>query len=350
MNAGSFRTTVTRALTKPAARPAARPTSIAAAGPKSEHLQRIGRGAAGKRQHRADRQIDVAGGDDIGEADGDQRDLGVVEEDREGVGQVRPIVGPQRKADHPENDREDDRQRVAPRQELAEAAGGEGLVLRHRALGLRADDGDAADIVGSGGGAPRMRGPEAGEHAAADDIRLDQHGDDEDAADEGRDGAGGQRVVGLHGHRLAVDHQRPGDRHALAQHLVDEHDQQGAEEAAEDAAATAEDRCAADDHRGDDDQFGAEAGLGRDALVLGDRHQSGDRGAQRGEQEAADAHPARRDAGVDRRLLVAAGGEGLVAPAGLGEHNGAKQMMTSAIGIWLLKPQALVSPNWKNQR
>ena len=31
----------------------------------------------------------------------------------------------------------------------------------------------------------------------------------------------------------------------------------------------------------------------------------------------------RRDAGVDRGLLVAAGGEGLVAPAGLGEHDGA---------------------------
>ena len=60
---------------------------------------------------------------------------------------------------------------------------------------------------------------------------------------------------------------------------------------------------------------------GDDALVLGDRHQAGERGAERGEQIGADAHPARRDAGVDRGLLVAAGGEGLVAPAGLGEHE-----------------------------
>ena len=64
----------------------------------------------------------------------------------------------------------------------------------------------------------------------------------------------------------------------------------------------------------------------------------------------ADAHPVGRDAGVDRRLLVAAGGERLVAPARLGEHDRAdgdddeRRSM-----IWLLKPSALVSPSWKNQ-
>ena len=57
---------------------------------------------------------------------------------------------------------------------------------------------------------------------------------------------------------------------ALAQHLVDQHDQDRAEAGADDAAAAAEDRGAADDHRGDDDQLGAEAVLRRDALVLGD--------------------------------------------------------------------------------
>ena len=62
---------------------------------------------------------------------------------------------------------------------------------------------------------------------------------------------------------------------------------------------------------------------GGDALVLRDRHQAGDRGAERDEQVGADPHPAGRDAGIDRGLLVAAGGEGLVAPAGLGEHEGA---------------------------
>ena len=51
--------------------------------------------AAGERQHRADREVDVAGGDDVGQADGEQRELGIVEEDREGVGQVPPVVGPE---------------------------------------------------------------------------------------------------------------------------------------------------------------------------------------------------------------------------------------------------------------
>ncbi len=59
----------------------------------------------------------------------------------------------------------------------------------------------------------------------------------------------------------------------------------------------------------------------------------------------------RRDAGIDRRLLVAAGGEGLVAPARLGEHARRRPRRRRAkIRIWLLKPRALVSPRWKNQR
>ena len=56
-----------------------------------------------------------------------------------------------------------------------------------------------------------------------------------------------------------------------------------AEHAAEDAAAAAGDRGAADDHRSDDDQFSALAVLGDDALVLGDVHQAGDV-AQRAEK------------------------------------------------------------------
>ena len=114
-----------------------------------------------------------------------------------------------------------------------------------------------------------------------------------------------------------------GDRHALAQHLVDEDGQQRAEEAAEHAAASAEDRGAADDDGRDDDQLGAETALRGCALVLRDGHQAGDGRAERGEEIGADAHPARRNAGVDRRQLVAACGERLVAPAGLGEHDGA---------------------------
>ena len=66
------------------------------------------------------------------------------------------------------------------------------------------------------------------------------------------------------------------DRHALAQHLVDEHDEDDAERAAEDAAAAAEDRGAADDDRGDDDELEALAGLGDRAAVLGHLHQPAD--------------------------------------------------------------------------
>ena len=95
----------------------------------------------------------------------------------------------------------------------------------------------------------------------------------------------------------------------------------------------------------------AEAVLRGDALVLGDRHQAGERRAERRDQVGADAHPVRRDAGIDRRLLVAAGGEGLVAPAGLGEHERAdRRRRRRRSTIWLLKPQALVSPSWKKQR
>ena len=124
---------------------------------------------------------------------------------------------------------------------------------------------------------------------------------------------------------LAVDHDGAGDRPALAQHLVDEHGQRGAEAGADDPAATAQDGGAADDDGGDDDQLGGKAGLRGDALVLGDRHQSGERGAERRQKIGADAHPARRDAGIDRRLLVAAGREGLITPARLGQRDRAKR-------------------------
>ena len=70
-----------------------------------QHFQRIGGGAAGKRQHRADREVDVAGGDDVGKADRDQRELGIVEQDGERVRQDAPIVGPEVEADQPKKRR-----------------------------------------------------------------------------------------------------------------------------------------------------------------------------------------------------------------------------------------------------
>ena len=119
----------------------------------------------------------------------------------------------------------------------------------------------------------------------------------------------------------AVDLDGPGRRPALAQHLVDEHREHGAEAASDHPAPAAEDRSAADDDGGDHDQFGAEAELRRHALVLGNRHEAGQRRAQRRQEIGADAHPARWNAGIDRRLLVAAGGECLIAPARLGQHE-----------------------------
>ena len=85
------------------------------------HLHRERRHGAGKRQHRADRQVDVAGGDDIGEPDREQRQLGIVEQEREAVLQVPPIVGPEIDPGEPQHRRQHDGKRIAPRQELAQA-------------------------------------------------------------------------------------------------------------------------------------------------------------------------------------------------------------------------------------
>ena len=87
----------------------------------AQHLQAIGGGAARKRQNGTDRKVDIAAGDDIGQADRQQRHLGEVEENGEGVGQVPPVVGPEIEAREPQHRDQDDRQRIAPRQELAEA-------------------------------------------------------------------------------------------------------------------------------------------------------------------------------------------------------------------------------------
>ena len=166
-------------------------------------------------------------------------------------------------------------------------------------------------------------GPEADEDAFADNQRFDQHRDNQQDADKGRNGAGGEREDCLDLHLLAVDHGDAGYGQALAQHLVDEDGEEGTDETADDTAAAAENGGAADDHGGDDDQLGAEPVLRGDALVLRDRHQARNRRAQRRQQVGTHPHPPRRNAGIDRGLLVAAGSEGFVAPPRLGEHDGA---------------------------
>ena len=49
--------------------PASRPIATAVTGSTPSTFSKIGGGAAGERQHRADREVDVAGGDDVGEPD-----------------------------------------------------------------------------------------------------------------------------------------------------------------------------------------------------------------------------------------------------------------------------------------
>ena len=174
MNAGNPKTTVSVALTRPAQSPATRPTAMALAGSSAQHLQAISSGAAGERQHRADREVDIARCDHVGEADRDQRQLGIVEQDCEGVGQVPPIVGAEPEADQPEDDREYDGERVAAGEELPKPARGKRPVCRHRALGLDALDGDAADFQRRRRRLATKPRPEAGRDPAADDVGLDR--------------------------------------------------------------------------------------------------------------------------------------------------------------------------------
>ena len=72
---------------------------------------------------------------------------------------------------------------------------------------------------------------------------------------------------------FAVDDGDARDRPAFAKDLVDEHDEQRPEVAADDPSAAAQDRGATDNDRRNHNELGAEAGLGGDAFVLGDGHQ-----------------------------------------------------------------------------
>ena len=123
--------------------------------------------------------------------------------------------------------------------------------------------------------------------------------------------------------------------------------EQRTDETPDNAAAAPKNGGATDDDGGNDDQLGAQSVLRGYALVLRRRHQAGHRGAERRQQIGANPHPSRRDAGVDRRLLVAAGREGLVAPAGLGEDHGSHRhddqrdldLIVEAPGVELAEPE-----------
>src|SRR5688572_10329786 len=280
-----------------------------------------GRRGTGQRQDSADREVDVAAGNDVGQADRQQRNLGVVQQDGKAVLQVPPVVGPQPHADQPQHHGQDDGERIAPRQEFAEAARRQRFVARHRALGMHAFDRNAGRLDDQWRLLLAQPCEEPPDQSPAQDIGLDQDRQQQQRAEQGRDGPDRQLGDGGDFDVLAVDLHDAGGRPALAQHLVDHHGQHGAEARADHSAAAAQDRRAADDDGGDHEQYGGEAGLRRDALVPGDCHQYHIGGAERRQQVGADAQPAGRDAGIDRGLLVAAGGESLVAPASLGEHE-----------------------------
>src|SRR5215475_2863419 len=115
----------------------------------------------------------------------------------------------------------------------------------------------------------------------ADHPRLDEHGGHQDDAEERRHLARRQLRHRLDFHFLTADVDDARDRDALAQHLVDQHDQDGAEAGADDTAAATEDAGAADDDGGDDDELVANAVLAVHALVLGHVHEAGERRAKR---------------------------------------------------------------------
>ena len=119
---------------------------------------------------------------------------------------------------------------------------------------------------------------------------------------------------------------------------------------ADHAAAPAEDRGAADDHRGDDDQLGAQAELAG-STPLSWATSSARRVAQSEDSTiGADAHPARLDAGIVGRLLVAAGRVRSRSPSGSWRARRRRSRRRSRTRwIWLLKPSALISPSGRRR-
>ncbi len=286
-------------------------------------LHREGCNGAAHGQHRAYRQIDIPIGDDEGEADGKQRHLGKREDKVERIVQPAPEIGPEIEPGKPKHDRNDDRRRVAPRQKPGKATGVQRAVGGDAAPSLSADDGNASGIGSGRHGTASYPGPKPAKRIAPDQPRLDQHGDDQNKPEKGRDGSGRELSDRLHLHLDVIDHDSARGRVAFAQNLVDEDDEDDPQHAAKNTAAAAENRSATDDHGSDDDQFEALPRLSNQGTVLGHLHHARHRRAEGRQQIGAHAHPVRRDAGIVRGKLVAAGGEGLIAGGCLGEQDDA---------------------------
>jgi hypothetical protein len=149
-------------------------------------------------------------------------------------------------------------------------------------LGLSRLDGYSPNLQSRRRRASSKPCPQPCRDAPTNDVGLDQNGRDEQNTDERRHHTSRQREDSLHLDGFAVDDFDAGNRQAFAQHLIDENRQECADETANDAATPAKDRRAADNHRGDDDQFGVESRLWGDALVLRRRHERRNGGAKRG--------------------------------------------------------------------
>ncbi len=227
------------------------------------------------RQHRADRKIDVAVGDDEGQADRDQRHLGEGEDQVEAVVEAAPEVGSERRGRRPRA-----RSRSgSPRRRAAPGACARPVAASARSvatLPLVCTPSMAMPPISRRRRhrlAAQAR-PQPAERVPADQPRLDQHRDDQDQAEEGRHRARAaswatELIFISTSPTFIIRVTGTPSRSTLSISTTRMH----AERAAEDAAAAAEDRGAADDHRGDDDELQPLRRLRDHAAVLGHLHQ-----------------------------------------------------------------------------
>ena len=163
-------------------------------------------------------------------------DLGEGQEQVEGVVEVAPEIGPEIEADAA---RARSAMRIAAASRRAKSCprprGADASRLRDGALGLRRPRWRSRRVRAPAAAAGRAGAPRARPSTRRRiEPRLDQHGDEQDQPEEGRHRARRQlrhRPGSWSRRRRSSDD--AGDRNALAQHLVDEHDQDGAEAGAE---------------------------------------------------------------------------------------------------------------------
>ena len=183
--------------------------------------------------------------------------------------------------------------------------------------------------------ASREAGSQAAEDVGLAHPDVDQHRDDQDHADEDVD------PVLRHGEALDVE----------LQQRADQRDHGGAGERADHRAVAAEDRAAADDHRGDGVELAELAGDRVEAAEIGDVDDPGHGRAERRQHERDEAHPVGVDAGIGGGADVAAGGVDLLAERRVGEHDAGDRARRASIQIvWTLTTSATARSRPVRQR